>query len=138
MEEEEEVDEETLAMRREKWQPYLAYVDNLISKGLIQAVSTRLLIIILSIYQRHHYIFSTQYFIKVKKSIYYVFRSICYILDETDPEGDIYPSFEIQMCLEVNTFENVEKFVLEIYRNKRLIIERNFYYFSYYICIILY
>ena len=45
-EEEEEVDEETLAMRREKWQPYLSYVDNLISKGLIQAVSTRLLIII--------------------------------------------------------------------------------------------
>lgn len=46
VEEEEEVDEETLAMRREKWQPYLSYVDNLISKGLIQAVSTRLLIII--------------------------------------------------------------------------------------------
>lgn len=44
VEEEEEVDEETLAMRKEKWQPYLAYVDNLISKGLIQAVSTRLLI----------------------------------------------------------------------------------------------
>lgn len=64
MEEEEEVDEETLAMRREKWQPYLAYVDNLISKGLIQAVSTRLLIIILSIYQTHHYIYFTQYFIK--------------------------------------------------------------------------
>lgn len=50
VEEEEEVDEETLAMRREKWQPYLSYVDNLISKGLIQAVSTRLLIITLSIY----------------------------------------------------------------------------------------
>ncbi|KAK1137302.1 hypothetical protein K0M31_001815 [Melipona bicolor] len=46
VEEEEEVDEETLAMRHEKWQSYLSYVDNLISKGLIQSVSTRLLIII--------------------------------------------------------------------------------------------
>lgn len=126
MEEEEEVDEETLAMRREKWQPYLSYVDNLISKGLIQAVSTRLLIINnLSIFYRH-YISSMQYSIKIKKQIYYVFRSICYILDETDPEGDIYPSFEIQMCLEVNTFENVKKFVLEICRNKKLIIEKFF------------
>ncbi|XP_076749810.1 dynein beta chain, ciliary-like [Xylocopa sonorina] len=53
-------------MRLEKWQPYLSYIDNLISKGLIQAVST----------------------------------SICYILDETDPEGNIQPSFEIQLCLE--------------------------------------
>ncbi|XP_078035551.1 dynein beta chain, ciliary-like isoform X3 [Augochlora pura] len=66
VEEEEEVDEETQALRREKWQPYLTYVDNLISKGLIQAVST----------------------------------SICYILDETDPEGDMYPLFEIQLHLE--------------------------------------
>ncbi|XP_076548684.1 dynein beta chain, ciliary isoform X2 [Osmia lignaria lignaria] len=64
--EEEEVDEETLALRQEKWQPYLTYVDDLISKGLIQAVST----------------------------------SICYILDETDPEGDIHPLFEIQLYLE--------------------------------------
>ncbi|XP_076387377.1 dynein beta chain, ciliary-like [Megachile rotundata] len=67
-EEIEEGDEETLALRREKWQPYLVYVDDLISKGLIQAVST----------------------------------SICYILDETDPEGNIYPSFEIQLCLEAS------------------------------------
>ncbi|XP_015433748.1 PREDICTED: dynein beta chain, ciliary-like [Dufourea novaeangliae] len=67
-EEEEVVDEETQALRREKWEPYLIYVDNLISKGLIQAVST----------------------------------SICYILDETDPEGNIYPLFEIQLHLEVN------------------------------------
>ncbi|XP_031848127.1 dynein beta chain, ciliary [Nomia melanderi] len=66
MVEEEEVDEETQALRREKWQPYLTYVDNLISKGLIQAVST----------------------------------SICYILDETDPEGNMYPLFEIQLYLE--------------------------------------
>ncbi|XP_017887523.2 dynein beta chain, ciliary-like [Ceratina calcarata] len=66
VEEEEEIDEETAAMRKEKWQPYLSYVDNLISKGFIQAVST----------------------------------SICYILDETDPEGDLLPSFEIQICLE--------------------------------------
>ncbi|XP_054007035.1 uncharacterized protein LOC128891521 [Hylaeus anthracinus] len=42
VEEEEEIDEEILAMRRAKWQPYLSYVDNLVSKGLIQAVSTRL------------------------------------------------------------------------------------------------
>lgn len=134
VEEEEEVDEETLAMRREKWQPYLSYVDNLISKGLIQAVSTRLLIIILLIY-RHYISYNMQYFIRIKKSIYYVFRSICYILDETDPEGDIYPSFEIQMCLEVNTFENVKKLVLEIYRNKKLIIEKFLLFFIIYIYI---
>lgn len=41
-------------------------------------------------------------FDKNQTIICYHFRSICYILDETDPEGEIFPSFEIQMCLEVS------------------------------------
>lgn len=28
------------------------------------------------------------------------FFSICYILDETDPEASIFPLFEVQLCLE--------------------------------------
>ncbi|KAG7187946.1 hypothetical protein KM043_013908 [Ampulex compressa] len=51
-----------------RWRPYLTYMDDLISKALIQAVST----------------------------------SICYILDETDPEAKISPLFEIQVCLEAS------------------------------------
>lgn len=50
VEEEEEVDEETLAIRKEKWQPYLIYVDNLISTGLIQAVSTRLIKLFITLF----------------------------------------------------------------------------------------
>lgn len=33
--------EEEIAQRMIKWKPYLAYVDDLISKALIQAASTR-------------------------------------------------------------------------------------------------
>ncbi|XP_014471080.1 PREDICTED: dynein beta chain, ciliary-like [Dinoponera quadriceps] len=49
-----------------KWRPYLAYVDDSISKALIQAVSS----------------------------------SICYLLDETDPESNVSPLFEIQLSLQ--------------------------------------
>ncbi|XP_046432396.1 dynein beta chain, ciliary-like [Neodiprion fabricii] len=52
---------------QEKWAPYVTYIDDLVSKGLIQAVST----------------------------------SICYILDETDPEANIWPLFEVQLQLQV-------------------------------------
>lgn len=41
--------------------------------------------------------------VKYRSTTYYYFHSICYILDETDPEGDIHPLFEIQLCLEVST-----------------------------------
>ena len=27
--------------------------------------------------------------------------SICYILDETDPEAEIFPLFEVQLCLKI-------------------------------------
>ncbi|XP_025160705.1 dynein beta chain, ciliary-like [Harpegnathos saltator] len=50
-----------------KWKPYLAYVDDLMSKALIQAVSS----------------------------------SVCYLLDETDPQSNVSPLFEIQLLLEV-------------------------------------
>ncbi|XP_043280985.1 dynein beta chain, ciliary-like [Venturia canescens] len=53
------------AERQIKWLPYLAYVDDLTSQGLIQAATS----------------------------------SVCYILDETDPEGKAFPLFEIQLQL---------------------------------------
>ncbi|XP_034948410.1 dynein beta chain, ciliary-like [Chelonus insularis] len=55
------------ALRQVKWKPYLTYIDQIVSEGLIQAVST----------------------------------SICYILDETDPESNIHPLFEVYLCLEI-------------------------------------
>ncbi|XP_053593671.1 dynein beta chain, ciliary [Microplitis demolitor] len=62
-----EEDSELKAIRLVKWKPYLIYIDQLISKALIQAVST----------------------------------SVCYILDETDPQADVYPLFEVNLCLEI-------------------------------------
>ncbi|EGI59469.1 Dynein beta chain, ciliary [Acromyrmex echinatior] len=59
--------DEEIAENMATWKPYLAYVDNLISKALIQAAST----------------------------------SICYLLDETDPESDVSPLFEIHLSLEI-------------------------------------
>ncbi|EFN63906.1 Dynein beta chain, ciliary [Camponotus floridanus] len=59
--------EEEIAQCMIKWKPYLTYVDDLMSKALIQAAST----------------------------------SICYLLDETDPESNVSPLFEIQLSLEV-------------------------------------
>ncbi|XP_018058898.1 PREDICTED: dynein heavy chain 9, axonemal [Atta colombica] len=58
---------EEIAQNMPKWKPYLVYVDNLISKALIQAAST----------------------------------SICYLLDETDPESNVSPLFEIHLSLEI-------------------------------------
>ncbi|XP_018352750.1 PREDICTED: dynein heavy chain 9, axonemal-like [Trachymyrmex septentrionalis] len=59
--------DELIAQNMTKWKPYLGYVDNLISKALIQAAST----------------------------------SICYLLDETDPESNVSPLFEIHLSLEI-------------------------------------
>ncbi|KAG5306381.1 DYHC protein, partial [Pseudoatta argentina] len=59
--------DEEIAENMTTWKPYLAYVDNLISKALIQAAST----------------------------------SICYLLDETDPESNVSPLFEIHLSLEI-------------------------------------
>ncbi|XP_050446950.1 dynein beta chain, ciliary-like [Cataglyphis hispanica] len=58
--------EEEIAERMIKWKPYLTYIDDLMSKALIQAAST----------------------------------SICYLLDETDPESNVSPLFKIQLLLE--------------------------------------
>ncbi|XP_036139541.1 dynein beta chain, ciliary [Monomorium pharaonis] len=65
-----------------KWKPYLVYVDNLISKALIQAASTR---------------YKPNYFSR-NVSIY---CSICYLLDETDPESSVLPLFEIHLSLDI-------------------------------------
>ncbi|XP_070518395.1 dynein beta chain, ciliary [Cardiocondyla obscurior] len=59
--------DEEIAQNMIKWKPYLVYVDNLISKALIQAASA----------------------------------SICYLLDETDPESNVMPLFEIHLALEI-------------------------------------
>ncbi|XP_011314378.1 dynein beta chain, ciliary-like [Fopius arisanus] len=64
--EKDEKEMELEAPRQVKWKPYLAYIDQLVSEGLVQAVST----------------------------------SICYILDDTDPEASIFPLFEVQLSLD--------------------------------------
>lgn len=51
--------------------------------------------------------FLYDHFCEICKIICYYFCSICYILDETDPEGEMYPAFEIQLCLEVNIHKSV-------------------------------
>lgn len=32
---------------------------------------------------------------------YFKIYSVCYILDETDPQADVHPLFEVNLCLEI-------------------------------------